>query len=205
MSENKKNTTEKRRATRVLPLLAIALFVLATFSALIYASKTSGSSVPQVELDSHFDLADKNKDGVVTKEEFQSYLEARQAAATAKNTYVRSAQSSVKICPNSGQPCSGGGCGEGSCSQDKGEARASGGCCKDKGEAKASGGCCKDKGEAKAAGGCCKEKGEAKASSGCCKDKGEAKAVGGCCKEKGETQAETPAAETTQPAVVSEK
>ena len=133
MSQNTKNTSEKRMTLRIVPQIVIPLFVLTAFSLLVYAVHPSRTYLPSVEVDSHFDLADKNKDGVVTKEEFQYYLELRQATALAKNTDARSASNDIKICPNSGLPCSG----DGMCSGD------GGGCCKNEGETRTSGGCCK--------------------------------------------------------------
>lgn len=137
-----KNSTKNEGKTNSFVLLALALLVLAGFTAVIYASRTAPSSVSSAEFNSHFDLADKNKDGSVTKEEFREYLEARKTAPVPK-------YDNVKICPKTGAPCSGGGCG--------GEGAAGGGCCSE--GAKMESGCCKAKTTTLtgAKGGCCSE------------------------------------------------
>lgn len=138
MSQNQTNIAETKTAFHLVPVLGVTLIVLVAFSVWIYASRTSTPPIGQVELDSHFDLADKNKDGNVTKEEFRSYLEARRAAASDRNAY-RSV-SNAKTCPSTGSPCSGDG---GECCGDCDEqAGAIGGCCQEKSESSSQGGCC---------------------------------------------------------------
>jgi len=137
MTQNQTNVSETKTTFRTVPVLGITLLVLVAFSVLLYASWSSVPSIPQVEVDSHFNLADKNKDGVVTKEEFRGYLETLRLAATDENAYVRHVSSegrigptggcrggggcggcgqaavaaTVKICPSTGAPCASGGAG----------------------------------------------------------------------------------------------
>ncbi|MDR2642372.1 MAG: hypothetical protein LBC74_06220 [Planctomycetaceae bacterium] len=63
----------------------------------IYAQISNNPSVPSVEVNARFASADKNGDGVLSKEEFANYL--------AKIKQVQSTQGTVKICPETGLPC----------------------------------------------------------------------------------------------------
>ena len=64
----------------------------------IYAQISSSPSVPQVEVNARFTSADKNSDGVLSKEEFAAYFaKIQQMKSAAKGT--------VKICPETGLPC----------------------------------------------------------------------------------------------------
>ncbi|MDR2440526.1 MAG: hypothetical protein LBE12_14285 [Planctomycetaceae bacterium] len=64
----------------------------------IYAQISSSPSIPQVEINARFSNADKNGDGVLSKEEFADYFaKIQQMKSAAKGT--------VKICPETGLPC----------------------------------------------------------------------------------------------------
>ncbi|MDR2705885.1 MAG: hypothetical protein LBC02_08930 [Planctomycetaceae bacterium] len=167
----------------------------------IYAQISNNPSVPPVEVNARFSSADKNGDGVLSKEEFASYL--------VKIKQIKSAaQGTGKTCPETGLPC------------EHDDASASD-CCKDdaKTVAKTAGGeksCCSEgknaetvpvkfsnEGEAKKASGekgCCGDKDKAKTTDakkadgekGCCGDKDKAKTTDakkadgekGCCGDK---------------------
>ena len=195
MSENNKSNNVKSGKARSIVMFMLAFLLVGATAAFIYASM-SGPSIPNAELDSHFDLADKNKDGNVTKEEFRAYLMARQNSSMAK-------KSDVRICPTTGAPCTG----EGMCSSGNGEACGGGGC-----SSGGEGGCCSNKSMGattvqvkstnvtgvaeKKEGGCCGGKNKAtgaatdgKKEGGCCGSKaGAEKREGGCCKSKAENE-----------------
>ncbi|MDR2346907.1 MAG: hypothetical protein LBE18_12660, partial [Planctomycetaceae bacterium] len=64
----------------------------------LYAQISSSPSIPQVEVNARFTNADKNGDGVLSKEEFADYF--------AKIQQMKSAvKGAVKICPETGLPC----------------------------------------------------------------------------------------------------
>jgi hypothetical protein len=64
----------------------------------IYAQISNNPSVPPVEVNARFSSADKNGDGVLSKEEFASYL--------VKMKQIKSvAQETGKTCPETGLPC----------------------------------------------------------------------------------------------------
>ena len=143
----------------VVALLACVLTVA------IYAQMNAKPSIPKVELDALFAAADKNGDGQISKAEFEAYLQMMRTSS--KPT---AATQAARICPTTGQPCtgsgmcSGGGCGSGG-----------GGCCSSGGKTAAA--------MAAEVGGCCSGK-TASATGGCCKDGGEA-VQGGCCQVDG--------------------
>ena len=95
---------------------SVALLFLAT-TVIIYAHQRGNTSVPEIEVNELYALADKNGDGSISKEEFAAYLEVRKSFAG-----QASSNSNVRICPESGLPCTGS-CGD-SCSSGEG-----GGCC----------------------------------------------------------------------------
>lgn len=153
MNENTKKTKPFRGSI----IAGIAFLLIAGVTVAMHVAWAGNTRIPAVELDSHFDLADKDKDGVVTREEFQGYLEARKLAAEDRSL-------EVKICPNSGMPCTGDG--TGMCGSGMG--MCSGGGCSDGGS-----GCCGNKAVSGNESGCCKEKSDESGKS-CCKSGPEA-------------------------------
>ncbi|MDR1483221.1 MAG: hypothetical protein LBT09_00195 [Planctomycetaceae bacterium] len=170
----------------------------------IYAQISNNPSVPPVEVNARFASADKNGDGVLSKEEFANYL--------VKMKHIKhSAKGTEKICPETGLPCEHDDANASDCCNNNAKdvaKKADGekGCCSEgknaetvpvkfsnEGEAK-KGGCCGDKDKAKTAdtkktdgeakkGGCCGDKDKAKTTDakkadgekGCCSDKDKAK------------------------------
>ena len=140
---------------------ALILF-LAISGALLIVHANNGNTLPTVEVNALFEYADKNGDGTVSKDEFQTYLESRKISPAV----LAQVQSDVRICPNSGQPCTGDCSGEdgmmmsatdGCCSGMSGSTAAApfaaSGAKKTAFERSTTGGC-----GGMAGGGCCKEK-----------------------------------------------
>lgn len=168
--------------TKIITVSVVALVFVAA-AALIYA-QIATTPVPQVEINARFASADKDGNGSLSKEEFAKYF------STYGMQPKTAAQGTVKICPNTGAPCTG----EGMCSSGNGEACGGGGC-----GSGGEGGCCGNKSMGattvqvkssnvkgvfeKKEGGCCSSKaGAEKKEGGCCGGKSKADgAAGGCC------------------------
>lgn len=138
----------------------VALLIVFGLSLIAIHARVSAVSVPPVEVNALFKSADSDKDGMISKEEFEKYL-VRMKTKPAP-------QENIRICPNSGAPCSG----DGLCSSGSGDMCCGGvsdaDCCSAKAvqpspkvtaQAQPQGGCCKDKaGAEKKEGGCCSDK-----------------------------------------------
>ncbi len=164
--------------------IVIGSLVLAflAVTAVMYA-QLGGSTVPKVELNARFASADLDRNGTLSKEEFEKYLAAQGRQKTIPQTPVR-------ICPNTGQPCTGDG--SGMCSSGNGEDCGGGddGC----GSGGGCGGC--SKGASTVTGAEGNPKLEAMAKTGGC---------GGCSKGKGAVKTDAPVVEADQSSAASEE
>ncbi|MDR1270284.1 MAG: hypothetical protein LBK82_12245 [Planctomycetaceae bacterium] len=165
---------------------------LTVCAVVIYAQISSNPSVPPVEINARFANADKNGDGVLSKEEFASYLaKIQQIKFAAKET--------AKVCPETGSLCEHEDTGASDCCANKAKTVAENAVTEtvtvkfsNEGETKSS--CCGDKDKAKTTEtkkadekkGCCREdknaetvpvkfSNESETKSGCCGDKDKAK------------------------------
>ena len=170
---------------RGIVLALLAVLAIGGLTVAMHVSLAGNPKVPNAEVNALFEFADTNKDGNISKEEFRAYLETRKTTPMKKET--------VRICPNTGEPCTGDG--TGMCSSGNGEPCA-GGDCSSGGE----GGCCSGKSmgattvQVKATN--VKEVAEKK-EGGCCRSKaGAEKKEGGCCQSK--AAAEKKVDETTE-------
>ncbi|MDR0609135.1 MAG: hypothetical protein LBG58_03420 [Planctomycetaceae bacterium] len=182
---------------------------------------SNSPSVPPVEVNARFASADKNGDGVLSKEEFATYLvKIKQVKSAEKGT--------VKLCPETGLPCEHDDANTSDCcnNSDKNVAKNADGeksCCSEgknaetvavklSQESEAKGGCCGGKDKAKTA-----DSKNANGEKSCCSEgknaetvavklSQESEAKSGCCGGKGkEAKNETNTAVESENPVAAEK